>query len=327
MKKSKILIPAFAVLALSVGASVTGTVAWFTAAKTANVTMSNVAAINVAGNLGVTLGSEVNGGAIVSGQAATLTPLLDASFDGTDRYVSTTATDVDGKTINITGLRKLATTEYKKTLTVKKGETTESVDAYFLNQFNMTFTTSSQENMYLLFSPTKSKLSDPTKTESSDYKRTQKNIYNALRVMLEIGSKKIIWAPYTYEEKLFTAYFTGNTANVKTPFSADAQFDSLKYVDADDASLVKDWDASKINTEEKDFTEISSKAVVDASKSLLSSTLSATTSAKVKCSIWFEGLDRDCLAGSTDVQDTTKEITGKVLNMAFYALPISGFAA
>ena len=34
MKKSKILIPAFAVLALSVGASVTGTVAWFTANRT-----------------------------------------------------------------------------------------------------------------------------------------------------------------------------------------------------------------------------------------------------------------------------------------------------
>lgn len=35
MKKSKILIPAFAVLALSVGASVTGTVAWFTASRSA----------------------------------------------------------------------------------------------------------------------------------------------------------------------------------------------------------------------------------------------------------------------------------------------------
>ena len=37
MKKSKILIPAVAVLALSVGASVTGTVAWFTSSRTATV--------------------------------------------------------------------------------------------------------------------------------------------------------------------------------------------------------------------------------------------------------------------------------------------------
>ena len=38
MKKSKILIPAVAVLALSVGASVTGTVAWFSANRAATVT-------------------------------------------------------------------------------------------------------------------------------------------------------------------------------------------------------------------------------------------------------------------------------------------------
>lgn len=38
MKKSKILIPAFAILALSVGASVTGTVAWFTANRTQSFT-------------------------------------------------------------------------------------------------------------------------------------------------------------------------------------------------------------------------------------------------------------------------------------------------
>lgn len=40
MKKSKILIPAFAVLALSVGASVTGTVAWFTANRSVSFSSS-----------------------------------------------------------------------------------------------------------------------------------------------------------------------------------------------------------------------------------------------------------------------------------------------
>lgn len=54
MKKSKILIPAFAVLALSVGASVTGTVAWFTADRTAQFgTSFSVADID--GNLTVAL--------------------------------------------------------------------------------------------------------------------------------------------------------------------------------------------------------------------------------------------------------------------------------
>ena len=40
MKKSKIIIPAAAILALSVGASVTGTVAWFTSSRTATVKAS-----------------------------------------------------------------------------------------------------------------------------------------------------------------------------------------------------------------------------------------------------------------------------------------------
>ena len=41
MKKSKIIIPAAAILALSVGASITGTVAWFTAARTQTVSATN----------------------------------------------------------------------------------------------------------------------------------------------------------------------------------------------------------------------------------------------------------------------------------------------
>ena len=52
MKKSKIIIPAAAILALSVGASVTGTVAWFTASRTVSATIKNLAAINTSGDLG-----------------------------------------------------------------------------------------------------------------------------------------------------------------------------------------------------------------------------------------------------------------------------------
>lgn len=53
MKKSKILIPAFAVLALSVGASVTGTVAWFTANRSTTFG-STFATKDLEGSLSVT---------------------------------------------------------------------------------------------------------------------------------------------------------------------------------------------------------------------------------------------------------------------------------
>lgn len=329
MKKSKILIPAFAVLALSVGASVTGTVAWFTAAKTASISVSNVAAINTAGNLKVSLSAmkDGKGGASISGNVATLTPLLDSSYDGTFRYTPMTATtvttDSDGvqtSTINVTGLRKLDnSTEYKKSLSIVGTEGT--VDAYYLNEFNMEFTTSSQDKMYLLFSPTKSELLGYTKVED--------NVYNSLRVMFTLGDKHIIWAPYTSETAIFVANIEGAelSANVKTPFSADAEFNSDNYKTKDDKALVKNYDNNRIANKEADFTEVSSKTSVDASKSLLSKELKVGSAVNVKVSIWFEGLDSDCLAGSTDVQTTAKQFVGKALSMSFYALSTTGFAA
>lgn len=61
MKKSKILIPAFAVLALSVGASVTGTVAWFTASRSQSFN-SSFAVTDVNGNLDIELTGNKNAG-------------------------------------------------------------------------------------------------------------------------------------------------------------------------------------------------------------------------------------------------------------------------
>ena len=45
MKKSRIIVPALAMLTLSVAASVTGTVAWFTASRTASMSVENLAAL------------------------------------------------------------------------------------------------------------------------------------------------------------------------------------------------------------------------------------------------------------------------------------------
>ena len=55
MKKSKLLAPAFAFLALSTAAAVTGTVAWFTANRIVEIGQSAITAINPEENLEVTL--------------------------------------------------------------------------------------------------------------------------------------------------------------------------------------------------------------------------------------------------------------------------------
>ena len=53
MKKSKIIIPALAVIAFSTAASVTGTVAWFSASKTATITTGQFAVVKTEGALAV----------------------------------------------------------------------------------------------------------------------------------------------------------------------------------------------------------------------------------------------------------------------------------
>ena len=45
MKKSKIIVPALAIITLSTAASITGTVAWFTANRTASVTVGDMAVV------------------------------------------------------------------------------------------------------------------------------------------------------------------------------------------------------------------------------------------------------------------------------------------
>jgi len=51
MKKTKIIVPALAALCVGVAASVSGTLAWFSAAKTKSVGVNNIAVINTQGSL------------------------------------------------------------------------------------------------------------------------------------------------------------------------------------------------------------------------------------------------------------------------------------
>ena len=61
-------------LTLSVAASVTGTVAWFTASRTASITASNLAAFNTDGDLSLVLSAGNQAPSSVSGKNIQLKP-------------------------------------------------------------------------------------------------------------------------------------------------------------------------------------------------------------------------------------------------------------
>jgi len=91
MKKSKIIVPALALLAFTTISSVSGTVAWFTASRGGSFTASNFKVVNPEGNMAIALGNKI--GTTISGTtvnvatkyegeaSAQANTQVDASFD------------------------------------------------------------------------------------------------------------------------------------------------------------------------------------------------------------------------------------------------------
>ena len=102
MKKSKILIPAFVVLALSVGASVTGTVAWFTASRSATFT-STFSTTDLGGNLVINNVAKIGTSVNTSGSIEVKDSLYHGSYNAKankegELYVAST-NDVDNTVV------------------------------------------------------------------------------------------------------------------------------------------------------------------------------------------------------------------------------------
>ena len=94
MKKSRIIIPALAMIAFSVAASITGTVAWFTANRTAKIDAGTYAVVKTTSNLNCSVDSGIGTTATdnlagVTDVIAVNGKLTDGSFDhaGTNKYI------------------------------------------------------------------------------------------------------------------------------------------------------------------------------------------------------------------------------------------------
>lgn len=93
MKKSKIIVPALAIITLSTAASITGTVAWFTASRTATVTVGDMAVVKTDGTLAKTVaigvGTSLSGGSDIN--AISGAKITDVSFNPATKQLWTKA--------------------------------------------------------------------------------------------------------------------------------------------------------------------------------------------------------------------------------------------
>lgn len=319
MKKSKIIIPAAAILALSVGASVTGTVAWFTASRTQTVSATNLAAVNAAGDLKVT---------VSAGHATTkkgeksieLSYLKDVSLAVTNDNLRGFVPVIDqvGDNFNITATRQLTTAELKSysSVSVDPAKYDDNVDGkinvYYYCSWTAKFETSSNAANYLLFDTSKSSISSTN----------DNSIYNALRISMTTSEKNIVWAPKTTLSES-EVYYVNEAATLKTPVSATVAPDFSTYVKEGDTSILGKYEgafktATKINDGD-------SKGNADTNAGLLSTNLKNGTPTTVKFTVWFEGIDPSCItSGIAEISDNTSKIV-KDLALSFYAVDSTTF--
>ena len=313
MKKSKIIIPAAAILALSVGASVTGTVAWFTASRRTAVSLDNLAVMNTGGALGFDVSNDGLVGATRNAKdSVSLSYLKDASYDAANDKVYAANLNADGK--KVTGTREVSKPS-KSSVTIGGA----AKDVYFINQFKGTFTSTSDQSNYLMFdtSATASYIAEKEGTsESSDISAA----FKALRVSMvnSSGDDKhtVIWAPYTNEAKV---YYVNAAGSLTLEQNAESAADEAGYVS--DSLAAEYTDAVRKNSTTP-FGDGSSIASINAAHILLSTKLSTTVSPVITFTIWFEGLDADCINGSLGVSTATSQVTKKLV-MSFYAVDSS----
>ncbi|MCR5185190.1 MAG: hypothetical protein K6C32_03835 [Bacilli bacterium] len=136
MKKSRIIVPALAMIAFSTAASIAGSVAWFTANRTINFDAGTYAVVKTTANLECTVSSGVATTVNESTNAVTFNgKLTDGSFDHLDGMIY--APTGDGTAIASTGVAVASAS----TSNLLRGQTSDStpVSIYTAATFELSF--------------------------------------------------------------------------------------------------------------------------------------------------------------------------------------------
>lgn len=331
MKKSRIIVPALAMLTLSVAASVTGTVAWFTASRATTMKASNLAAFNTDGDLQLTLTAGNQDPLNVSGKNIQLNKVRDFSYDIEPEVANGYTAILDSENNKVIGTR-LVETPTEAYATINEEE------VYYMNTFTGTFSTNTSSNSYLIFNNNRAKsfVGDTKNSvfEALTVNETTNTIYRALRISMIAGNRKLVWAPYTSLEANEVMHVKGagafNHQNLptitelpdKTKYSThgNAETTVIATTATENVKVVKNADKDPVNA---------NTANASSNSCVLATDMSSGKPISVAFSIWFEGLDPACIATSNGVHaigDIAQNYT-TALQMSFYAIDASAFAA
>ena len=285
MKKSKIIIGAVALLGVSIAATTTGTLAWFTATNSAIVSAGNISTIKTLGNLKATIAAGDN--TTVDGTTGVnITDdikLRDLSYGA---YIPGSAPTAMYRANFVGGGTTIASYS-----TVTNATYSDTV-AYYA-RFTIAFSTddtNADTNYAVLFDLDGSTFTDTTNNST---------LGQAIRFGIEVDSKaRMVWAPSYNNTVLDTATY-------------------VKGIEAVDASIGKDGKVIKKDTANP-ITKLADEVVKTTAEenTYFVGNMTSATELTATVTIWFEGTDAACITSNTTQIDTDVYTS----SMSFYAV-------
>lgn len=293
MKKSKIILPAVALLTISTVAAASSTVAWFTANRTVNVEVSEVAVYNPESNLNVTLSTVANSGATATDKKVTMPKYMrDGSVDAANGKVY--KKDVVAETYEA-----LADNTYFTDTALITGETGPQ-NIYRATSWKMTFSmVGAAADDYAVLIDMTNTVTNFTRNDDEVTSKDAKKISESFRIAFVAGDQVTVLAPWATEEDL--KYVTNNAANGNYK-NNKVTVTGKAIASAEIASTDK---GTKLTAANGYVGTIAKSADAAAASEL-----------KVTCYAWFEGEDPVCVVPTEAINTKVSSILG------FYAVRV-----
>lgn len=293
MKKSKIIVPALAVLCLSTAAAVSGTVAWFSAARTAKIGVTSTV-INPEGTLDVQIAGKVACTATGTTVAMDDDALLrDASVDVASNPTTFTAyRAILGSSETPTGYAAVShplgsTSDEGDEYEITVNSATKTVYYYAMFQADFSVKGAAATNNYHVFF-------DATNSVSST---STDKVQNGYRVAMfsDVKTKSCVWAP----KAVGAVNYVKGTAGT----------------------------AESIGTYTKAESNVSNNVTEDVAKAdaKFLGTIAGNTKLTVTFVIWYEGTDQNVITGANGLEYLA--MSQATYSMAFNAIEANDFAA